>query len=65
MPHDSRGQIVKKGDTVVIEFVVKNVWATETACNVELEAIDRNDTGECKPIVSCNARLVTGADSEE
>ncbi len=58
MPHDINGDLVEIGDKITITFEVTNVNQALTACNVTLQAIDLNNTGEYKPQVSCNARLV-------
>lgn len=58
MPHDINGKPLKAGDKVTMTFEVKNIGESEAACNVTLEAIDPRQTGEYKPQVACNARLV-------
>jgi hypothetical protein len=60
MPHDSKGQEIRAGDRVTVEFEVTSVSQNETACNVSLQAVDVANSGESyRPMVACNSKLVT------
>ena len=37
--HDAKGRELKVGDTVVVPFKVKSIYASETHCNVELVTV--------------------------
>lgn len=58
MPHDAKGQEIKKGDRVVFEAIVTDVWQAETACNLSMKAVGGPDD-EYHPSITCNSKLVT------
>lgn len=58
MPHDRNSKPIRAGDKVMLVCVVESVSANETTCNVTLAALDRLGTGEARPAIACNSRLV-------
>lgn len=40
MPHDKNGTLLNVGDRVTMEFIVKDVFAAEEYCNINLESVD-------------------------
>lgn len=65
MPHDISGKLVKVGDQVTMTFEVTYINESPTACNITMQALDLAETGEYRPMVSCNARLVERYDGVE
>lgn len=61
MPHDMLGQELKAGDTVVVEFVVREVSPGEDYCNVLLAAVEPMRPSEQTSIVWLNAKQVMKA----
>lgn len=40
MPHDKNGTLLQVGDVVIIEAVVKEIYASEEYCNVRMETVN-------------------------
>lgn len=59
MPHDMVGKQVRVGDVVVMTLRVSSIFSNAKACDVALQALDPQQTGEYLPSVFCSARLVT------
>ncbi len=55
MPHDKNGKQIQQGDIVNLRCRVDQVQAGEDACNVNLIALDGNES-DYKPSIACNAR---------
>lgn len=58
MPHDRFNRPLKIGDQVVIRATVTQVYQGETACNFAVEVNDCHQTGEFRPVMAFNSRLV-------
>ena len=56
MPHDANGNPLEKGDIVTIRLRVNEVFAGETACNVQLQTIEEVE-GETPLYVVGNSRF--------
>lgn len=52
MPHDKNGVLLAKGDKVLIEFTVRDVYPGADMCNVTLE---RAIEGEQQLTLTCQA----------
>lgn len=59
MPHDKNGLLVQPGDTVTMEFIVKEVSTGEEYCNLHLESVEKLYPGIHPTTLSAvNARQV-------
>lgn len=58
MPHDTFGNKLEKGDRVLIEAEVVEVFPTETGCNVQFKIISHQSRDEYHPTFTCNSKLV-------
>ena len=59
MPHDKNDSVLKPGDVVIMEFVVKDVHGYEDYCNVSLESVEPLHPGSHKTTLSAvNTRQV-------
>jgi hypothetical protein len=63
MPRDYNGNLVQKGDIVVVAFEVTEAYEHGTACNLVLRATPREDVHAVLPHLTLNARLVDLVDS--
>lgn len=52
MPHDKHGKPLTKGDTVTVEFTVREVYPASNFCGISLE---RQVDGEQNLILLCQA----------
>jgi acyl-CoA hydrolase len=57
MPHDCNGNKVEAGDIVTFRARVRDVYASETACNMTVEVEDEKGVGEYRPVMTFNTRL--------
>lgn len=58
MPHDSKGQELHPGDTVILKATVLRTYKGETndTCNVEMQVVGN---ASYQPLVNCSAGLAT------
>lgn len=58
--HDRNGTALKKGDTVIVEAVVTELYETEEYCNVSLTSVDgRRPDGAKETISAINTGVLT------
>lgn len=58
VPHDSKGQVIARGDLVIFRATVGDVFASESACNANFAlTIPAGVPETYGPIISCNSRL--------
>jgi hypothetical protein len=57
--HDRLGQSLKKGDVVIVVAKIKELYATEEYCNVQLETLDgRRPDGQKESIGAINTGVL-------
>jgi hypothetical protein len=56
VPHDCKGNEVKPGDRVVLRGVVRDVFPSESACNVNVDIDNGNEP--YKPFLTLNTQGV-------
>ncbi len=65
MPHDKNGNLLKEGDTVLIEATVRTIQTGEEYCNLTVDTVEPMYPGDSKTAITLNAkqvRLDTGAE---
>lgn len=58
MPHDRNGELLQKGDKVLIPCVVTDVSESEDYCNITVETEEPCHPGDSKSSYTLNARQV-------